>query len=100
MFVTALIGAGGAQMLSPVTNRLHPFGSGVAQRDRRTLESVIPVSVYQDITEPDWMKKLRAASDVDMSPPRLQTCCRGSRRPHRSRSGGECIPPLPVAEVV
>ena len=65
MFVTTAGSVlGGAQMLSPVTNNLQPFRFlTLAQRDRRTLESVIPVSVYQDITEPAWMKKLRAASD-------------------------------------
>lgn len=70
MFVTSAGSVlGGAQMLSPVTNRLQPFRFlALAQRDRRTLESVIPVSVYQDITEPDWMKKLRAASDSRYEP--------------------------------
>jgi len=72
MFVTTAGSVlGGAQMLSPVTNNLQPFRFlTLAQRDRRTLESVIPVSVYQDITEPAWMKKLRAASDRRYEPRR------------------------------
>jgi hypothetical protein len=70
MFVTSAGSVlGGAQMLNPVTNNLQPFRFlTLAQRDRRTLESVIPVSVYQDITEPAWMKKLRAASDQRYEP--------------------------------
>jgi hypothetical protein len=71
MFVTSAGSVlGGAQMLSPVTNTLQPFRFlTLAQRDRRALEAVIPVSVYQDITEPAWMKKLRAASDCRYEPP-------------------------------
>lgn len=70
MFVTSAGSVlGGAQMLSPVTNTLQPFRFlTLAQRDRRALESVIPVSVYHDITEPDWMKKLRAASECRYEP--------------------------------
>jgi hypothetical protein len=70
MFVTSAGSVlGGAQMLRPVTNTQQPFRFlTLAQRDRRTLESVIPVSVYQDITEPAWMKKLRAASDRRYEP--------------------------------
>ncbi|SRR6266436_2206362 len=64
MFVT---GAGsvlaGAEMLPPVDRQRQPFRFvSLAMQDRRRLESIIPVSVYQDIVEPDWMKKLRAAS--------------------------------------
>jgi len=64
MFVT---GAGsvlaGAEMLPPVDRSHQPFRFvSLARQDRNRLESVIPVSVYQDIVEPDWMKKLRAAS--------------------------------------
>ena len=70
IFITAAGSVlGGAQMLSPVTSTLQPFRFlALAQKDRRTLESVIPVSVYQDIAEPDWMKKLRAASDRRYEP--------------------------------
>ena len=70
MFVTSAGSVlGGAQMLRPVTRTLQPFRFlTLAQRDRRTLESVIPVSVYQDITEPAWMKKLRAASESRYEP--------------------------------
>ena len=65
MFVT---GAGsvmaGAEMLPPVDRRRQPFRFvSLAMQDRRKLESIIPVSVYHDIVEPDWMKKLRAASE-------------------------------------
>src|SRR5215469_10092533 len=64
MFVT---GAGSvlaaAEMLTPVSRSRQPFRFvSLARQDRNRLESVIPVSVYQDIVEPDWMKKLRAAS--------------------------------------
>ena len=65
MFVT---GAGsvlaGAEMLAPVDRSHQPFRFvSLARQDRNRLESIIPVSVYQDIVEPDWMKKLRAASE-------------------------------------
>lgn len=65
MFVT---GAGsvlaGAEMLPPVDRSHQPFRfTSLARQDRNRLESIIPVSVYQDIVEPDWMKKLRAASE-------------------------------------
>jgi hypothetical protein len=60
----------GAEMLSPVTKTLQPFRFvSLPMQDRRRLESVIPVSVYQDITEPDWMKKLRAVSERRYTPP-------------------------------
>ena len=64
MFVT---GAGSvlaaAEMLAPVSRSRQPFRFvELARQDRHRLESIIPVSVYQDIVEPDWMKKLRAAS--------------------------------------
>jgi hypothetical protein len=63
-----LIGPGsvlaGAEMLNPVNSRQQPFRFvSLAQKDRRKLESIIPLSVYEDITEPNWMKKLRVASD-------------------------------------
>lgn len=69
-----LIGPGsvlaGAEMLSPVSNRLQPFRFvTLAQKDRRKLESIIPLSVYEDITEPNWMKKLRVASEERYVPP-------------------------------
>jgi hypothetical protein len=55
--------------LSPVSKTLQPFRFvSLGLQDRRKLESVIPVSVYQDITEPDWMKKLRAASEDRYTP--------------------------------
>jgi|ERR1700756_4353534 hypothetical protein len=71
MFVT---GAGsvlaGAVMLPPVGRTLQPFRFvELTAKDKRRLETVIPVSVYHDITEPDWMKKLRAASDRRYQPP-------------------------------
>src|ERR1700746_2518433 len=64
MFVT---GAGSvlaaAEMLAPGGRSRQPFRFvELARQDRHRLESIIPVSVYQDIVEPDWMKKLRAAS--------------------------------------
>jgi len=70
MFVTSAGSVlGGAEMLSPVSKTLQPFRFvSLALQDRRRLESVIPVSVYQDITEPDWMKKLRAASEDRYTP--------------------------------
>jgi hypothetical protein len=73
MFVT---GAGsvlaGAEMLAPVDRSHQPFKFvSLARQDRNRLESIIPVSVYQDIVEPDWMKKLRAASQ-DRYIPRKQ----------------------------
>jgi hypothetical protein len=70
MFVT---GAGsvlaGAEMLAPVSRSRQPFRFiSLARQDRYRLESIIPVSVYQDIVEPDWMKKLRAASQDRYEP--------------------------------
>jgi len=70
MFVT---GAGsvmaGAEMLPPVDRRRQPFRFvSLAMQDRRRLESIIPVSVFQDILEPAWMKKLRAASQDRYEP--------------------------------
>jgi hypothetical protein len=70
MFVT---GAGsvlaGAEMLRPVDRCRQPFRFlSLARQDRHRLESIIPVSVYQDIVEPDWMKKLRAASEDRYEP--------------------------------
>jgi hypothetical protein len=70
MFVT---GAGsvmaGAEMLPPVDRRRQPFRFvSLAMQDRRRLESIIPVSVFQDIVEPAWMKKLRAASEDRYEP--------------------------------
>lgn len=72
MFVT---GAGsvlaGAEMLAPVDRAHQPFRFvSLARQDRSRLESIIPVSVYQDIVEPDWMKKLRAASTERYVPPK------------------------------
>src|ERR1700741_2675733 len=59
----------GAEMLPPVTNTLHPFRFiSLGQKERRKLEAIIPLSVYQDITEPNWMKKLRVASDHRYEP--------------------------------
>lgn len=71
MFVT---GAGsvmaGAQMLQPVTRTLQPFRFvELDAKDRRRLESLIPVSVFEDIAEPAWMKKLRAVSERRYQPP-------------------------------
>jgi hypothetical protein len=71
MFVTdAGSVLGGAEMLSPVSSNQQPFRFvSLAVQDRRRLESIIPVSVYHDITEPDWMKKLRAVSEDRYAPP-------------------------------
>lgn len=74
MFVT---GAGsvlaGAEMLTPVSRSRQPFRFvELAKQDRRRLESIIPVSVYQDIVEPDWMKKLRAVSEDRYEPRKWQ----------------------------
>jgi hypothetical protein len=71
MFVTdAGSVLGGAEMLSPVSGTQQPFRFvSLAVQDRRRLESIIPVSVYHDITEPDWMKKLRAVSEDRYAPP-------------------------------
>ena len=70
-----LIGTGsvlaGAEMLSPMNRNLQPFRFvSLGQKERRKLESIIPLSVYQDITEPNWMKKLRVASDHRYEPKR------------------------------
>jgi hypothetical protein len=63
----------GAEMLRPVTNTLQPFRFvSLAQKDRRKLEAIIPLSVYQDIAEPNWMKKLRVASEHRYEPRRLR----------------------------
>ena len=72
MFVT---GAGSvlaaAEMLPPVDRSHQPFRFvSLGRQDRSRLESIIPVSVYQDIVEPDWMKKLRAASEERYVPPK------------------------------
>jgi hypothetical protein len=72
MFVT---GAGsvmaGAEMLPAVDRGRQPFRFvWLAMQDRRRLESIIPVSVFHDIVEPDWMKKLRAASEDRYVAPR------------------------------
>jgi hypothetical protein len=59
----------GAELLNPVSNTLQPFRFvSLAQKDRRKLEAIIPLSVYEDITEPNWMKKLRVASDHRYEP--------------------------------
>ena len=64
----------GAELLEPLTKTLQPFRFvSLDPKDRRRLESVIPVSVYHDITEPAWMKKLRAASENRYEPPRRIT---------------------------
>ena len=68
-----LIGPGsvlaGAELLDPVSNTLQPFRFvSLGQKDRRKLEAIIPLSVYEDITEPNWMKKLRVASDHRYEP--------------------------------
>jgi hypothetical protein len=70
MFVTQAGSVlGGAEMLKPVSKTQQPFRFiSLTQPDRRKLESIIPVSVYQDITEPEWMKKLRAASEHRYEP--------------------------------
>ncbi len=61
----------GAEMLSPVSRNLQPFRFvSLGQKERRKLESIIPLSVYHDITEPNWMKKLRVASDHRYEPRR------------------------------
>jgi hypothetical protein len=75
MFVT---GAGsvlaGAEMLPPIDRSRQPFRFvSLAMQDRRRLESIIPVSVFQDIVEPDWMKKLRAASEDRYEPAKWRT---------------------------
>jgi hypothetical protein len=72
-----LIGPGsvlaGAEMLGPVNNTLQPFRFvSLEQKDRRKLEAIIPLSVYQDIAEPNWMRKLRVASDHRYEPRRLR----------------------------
>jgi hypothetical protein len=59
----------GAELLNPVSNTLQPFRFvSLGQKDRRKLEAIIPLSVYEDITEPNWMKKLRVASDHRYEP--------------------------------
>lgn len=72
MFVTdAGSVLGGAEMLNPVSRNQQPFKFvSLSTQDRRRLESIIPVSVYQDITEPAWMKKLRAVSEDRYAPPK------------------------------
>lgn len=70
-----LIGPGSvlaaAELLSPVNNTLQPFRFvSLGQKDRRKLEAIIPLSVYDDITEPNWMRKLRVASDHRYEPRR------------------------------
>ncbi|MGC2198364.1 MAG: hypothetical protein WA628_27080 [Terriglobales bacterium] len=61
----------GAEMLNPVSSTLQPFRFvSLGQKERRKLEAIIPLSVYQDITEPNWMKKLRVASDHRYEPRR------------------------------
>lgn len=60
-----------AEMLSPVNRNQQPFRFvSLGQKERRKLESIIPLSVYHDITEPNWMKKLRVASDRRYEPRR------------------------------
>jgi hypothetical protein len=75
MFVTVAGSVmAGAELLEPLTKTLQPFRFvSLDPKDRRRLESVIPVSVYHDITEPAWMKKLRAASENRYEPPRRIT---------------------------
>lgn len=68
-----LIGPGsvlaGAELLNPVNHTLQPFRFvSLGQKDRRKLEAIIPLSVYEDIAEPTWMKKLRVASDRRYEP--------------------------------
>jgi len=59
----------GAELLDPVSSNLQPFRFvSLGQKDRRKLESIIPLSVYEDIAEPNWMKKLRVASDRRYEP--------------------------------
>jgi hypothetical protein len=59
----------GAELLNPVSNTLQPFRFvSLGQKDRRKLEAIIPLSVYEDIAEPNWMKKLRVASDRRYEP--------------------------------
>lgn len=61
----------GAEMLNPIDRNLQPFRFvSLGQKERRKLEAIIPLSVYQDITEPNWMKKLRVASDHRYEPRR------------------------------
>jgi hypothetical protein len=61
----------GAEMLTPVTKTLQPFRfTSLGQKERRKLEAIIPLSVYQDILEPNWMRKLRVASDHRYEPRR------------------------------
>ena len=75
MFVTVAGSVmAGAELLEPLTKTLQPFRFvSLDPKDRRRLESVIPVSVYHDITEPAWMKKLRAASENRYEPPKRIT---------------------------
>jgi hypothetical protein len=68
-----LIGPGsvlaGAELLNPVSNTLQPFRFvSLGQKDRRKLEAIIPLSAYEDIAEPNWMKKLRVASEHRYEP--------------------------------
>jgi hypothetical protein len=59
----------GAEMLSPLNSTQQPFRFvSLPVKDRRKLESIIPLSVYDDIREPNWMKKLRVASEVRYEP--------------------------------
>ena len=59
----------GAELLNPVSSTLQPFRFvSLGLKDRRKLEAIIPLSVYQDIAEPNWMKKLRVASDHRYEP--------------------------------
>jgi hypothetical protein len=63
----------GAELLNPVSNTLQPFRFvSLGQKDRRKLEAIIPLSVYEDIAEPNWMKKLRTASSHRYEPRRLR----------------------------
>jgi hypothetical protein len=59
----------GAEMLSPLNRNLQPFRFvSLEQKDRRKLEAIIPLSAYDDIREPNWMKKLRVASEHRYEP--------------------------------
>jgi hypothetical protein len=54
---------GGAEMLSPLTNRMQPFRFvSLAADDTRRLGTLIGQRSDQTETDPAWMEKLRAAS--------------------------------------
>jgi len=71
--VMFLTGAGpvlsGAEMLPPVSPTQQPFRFvSLPTQDRRRLGTVIEEWLEQNTAEPEWMKKLRAASGDPTSP--------------------------------